>query len=63
MKYLNRKWFEVVWSLKSSPLKKYSDEIEADSMTEAEEIVTRLYGAYENDFDDVIIQHSRELQG
>ena len=61
MEYLNRKWFEVVWSLKISPLKKYSDEIEADSMTEAEEIVTRLYGTYENDFDDVIIHYSREI--
>ena len=61
MEYLNRKWFEVVWSLKSSPLKKYSDEIEADSVTEAEEIVTRLYGTYENDFDDVIIHYSREI--
>lgn len=61
MEYLNRKWFEVVWSLKSSPLKKYSDEIEAESMIEAEEIVTRLYGTYENDFDDVIIQYSREI--
>ena len=61
MEYLNRKWFEVVWSLKSSPLKKYSDEIEADSVTEAEEIVTRLYGTYENDFDDVIIHYSREV--
>lgn len=61
MEYLNRKWFEVVWSLKSSPLKKYSDEIEAESMIEAEEIVTRLYGTYENDFDDVIIHYSREI--
>lgn len=61
MKYLNRKWFEVVWSLKSSPLKKYSDEIEADSMPEPEKIVTRLYGIYENDFDDVIIHYSREI--
>lgn len=61
MEYLNRKWFEVVWSLKSSPLKKYSDEIEAESMIEAEEIVTRLYGTYENDFEDVIIQYSREI--
>lgn len=60
MEYLNRKWFEVVWSLESSPLKKYSDEIEADSVTEAEEVVTRLYGAYENDFDDVIVHYSRE---
>ena len=61
MEYLNRKWFEVVWSLKISPLKKYSDEIEADSVTEAEELVTRLYGTYENDFDDVIIHYSREV--
>lgn len=61
MEYLNRKWFEVVWSLKISPLKKYSDEIEAESKTEAEEIVTRLYGTYENDFDDVIIHFSREV--
>lgn len=61
MEYLNRKWFEVVWSLKSSPLKKYSDEIEAESMIEAEEIVTRLYGTYENDFDDVIIHYSKEI--
>lgn len=61
MEYLNRKWFEVVWSLESRPSKKYSDEIEAESMTEAEEIVTRLYGAYENDFDDVIIHYSREV--
>lgn len=61
MEYLNRKWFEVVWSLKSSPLKKYSDEIEAESVTEAEEVVTRLYGTYENNFDDVIIHYSREV--
>lgn len=61
MEYLNRKWFEVVWSLKNRPLKKYSDEIEAESVTEAEEVVTRLYGTYENDFDDVIIHYSREV--
>lgn len=61
MEYLNRKWFEVVWSLKSRPLKKYSDEIEAESVTEAEEVVTRIYGAYENNFDDVIIHYSREV--
>lgn len=61
MEYLNRKWFEVVWSLESRPLKKYSDEIEAESVTEAEEVVTRLYGTYENNFDDVIIHYSREV--
>lgn len=61
MEYLNRKWFEVVWSLESRPLKKYSDEIEAESATEAEEVVTRLYGTYENNFDDVIIHYSREV--
>ena len=61
MEYLNRKWFKVVWSLKSRQLKKYSDEIEAESVTEAEEVVTRRYGAYENDFDDVIIHYSREV--
>lgn len=62
MEYLNRKWFEVVWSLKSRPLDFESDVVEADEYLEAEEKVRRMYGSYENGYEEVDIQNSRELQ-
>ena len=62
MEYLNRKWFEVVWSLESSPLDFESDVVEADEYLEAEEKVRRMYGSYENGYEEVDIQNSRELQ-
>lgn len=62
MEYVNRKWFQVIWSLKGSRLDFESDDVEADDYLEAEEKIRRLYGSYENGYDEVVIQHSRELQ-
>lgn len=61
METTNLKLFEVVWAYDKDLYELEMDEVYAETQEEAEERVERLYGTYENNYEDVFVHYSGEI--